>query len=173
MPIVDTNVTDGPNVQADGQHRGTVEFIFGDGRVVTRNVRAPDANAWANLLADLPAEVEASQQLSDADEAVENDAEVADYKEANKKQLAVAYLRRAMSHEDPYVAYLKFSRFNDYRIAEGWNLNQVQAALMDAGLTEDEWNIMRDAYTWLSNAGRVTAMQAYQDVASGWTGMHL
>lgn len=172
MPVVDTNVTDGPNVQADGQHRGTVEFIFDDGRVVTRNVRAPDANAWANLVADLPQEVEASQEQSDADEAVDNDVEVSNYKQANMKQLAVAYLRRALSSEDPYVAYLRFSRFNDFRLAQGWSLNQVQAGLMDAGLTEDEWDIMRDAYTWLSNAGRVTAMQAYQDVATGWTGMH-
>lgn len=168
MPITDTNVIDGPNVQADGQHRGTLEFTFGDGRVVTRNVRAPDAAAWANLAVDLATQVEAQQQEQDADEAVEANEEVLPYKEASREQLALRYLRRAHADEDPYRAYLKFSRFNDWRLAQGYSLNQVTTALASVGLTEDEWTAMRDAYVWLSNAGRVTAMQAYQDVQAGW-----
>lgn len=172
MPIVDVNVTDGPNVQADGQHRGVVEFVFDDGRKSVRNIRAPDANAWANLLADLAPDVETSQQVADATDAVELDNEVSDYKQASRAQVAVAYLRKAMIEPDPYIAYLRFSRFNDYRVAQGWTLAQVAQGLSPAGLTEDEWTAMRAAYTWLSNAARVTAMQAYQDVESGWSGMH-
>lgn len=168
MPIVEVEVIDGPNIQVDGQHRGTVEFIFDDGRVVQRSIRAADANSWANRLADLPQDVNESEQLKDANEAVESDEEVADYKQATAKQLAVAYLRKAVSQEDPYIAYLKFSRFNDYRINQGWSLQQVRTALMGVGLSEDEWNQMLAAYTWLSNAARVTAMQAYQDISENW-----
>lgn len=168
MAIVDTNVINGPSVQADGTHKGSIEFIFDDGRRVERRLVAADLNDWTNQLADMPAKVEAEQQIQDAAEAVEADEEVAPYKQANAKQLAVAYLRRAWNEEDPYKAFLKFSRFNDYRLAQGLTLTQVKAHLMDAGLKDEEWTGMLAAYQWLSNAGRVTAMQAYQDVLIGW-----
>ena len=168
MPITDTNVIDGPNVQPNGEHRGTLEFIFDDGRVFTRNVRAEDAQAWANLAVDLPAQIESLVQADDAEEAVEADEEVAPYKQASREQLALAYLRRAHQNEDPYRAYLQFSRFNDWRLAQGYNLNQVADALADVGLTQDEWDLMLAAYQYLSNAARVTAMEAYQSIKNGW-----
>ena len=168
MPITDTNVIDGPNVQANGEYRGTLEFTFDDGRVIKRNVRAPDAAAWANLAVDLPAKIERVIQEEDAQEAVNSDLEVQIYKQANKKQLALAYLRRAHSNEDPYRAYLQFSRFNDWRLAQGYDLNQVASALADVGMTQDEWDEMLAAYQYLSNAARVTAMEAYQSIKNGW-----
>ena len=168
MPITDTNVIDGPNVQASGEYRGMLEFIFDDGRVITRNVRAPDATAWANLSVDLADEVEAQVQEQDAEEAVDADEEVQPYKQASREQLALAYLRRAHRNEDPYRAYLQFSRFNDWRLAQGYNLNQVAGALADVGLEQEEWDAMLAAYQWISNAARVTAMEAYQSIKNGW-----
>jgi hypothetical protein len=168
MPITDTNVIDGPEVQADGQHRGTMEFIFDDGRRVERQVRRPDAITWANAILDMPAMVEKEIQEQDAEEAVGSDVEVAAYKQASMQQLAIQYLRRAHSQDDPYVAFLQFSRFNTWRIAQGYNVNQVAAALASVGLTDEEWTLMLDAYQWVSNPARVTAMQAYQDIISTW-----
>lgn len=161
MPIVSSEVVDGPNIQADGSRRGTIEFILDDGRVITRTVRAPDAIAWANLLIDLPAEVELKVQQDDADEASNTDDEITAVKQANIKQVALAYLRRAYSTGNPYAAYLKFSRFNDYRLSQGWNLNQIVTGLTEVGLTQDEWDNMLARYQYLSLAARVTAMEAY------------
>ena len=81
----------------------------------------------------------------------------------------MAFLRKAYATGHPLTAYQKFSRFNDYRIQRGWSLSQVQAGLAREGLTEDEWQNMRQRYAYLSNAARVTAMQAYQSVLDGDT----
>ena len=43
------------------------------------------------------------------------------------------------------------------------------AGLADVGLTEDEWNEMKDRYVYLSQSARVTAMEAYQGVLAGDT----
>jgi NACalpha-BTF3-like transcription factor len=170
MPIVNTEVAAGdPTIQASGQRRGKIIFTFDDGRIVERNVRAPDANAWANLLIDLVDEVEKRQQENDAEELSQEDVEIVAHKQANIKQVALAFLRRAYSTGHPLTAYQKFSRFNDYRLAQGWNLNQVVAGLAEVGLTDEEWTDMRDRYQYLSNASRVTAMQAYQSVLDGDT----
>lgn len=168
MAIVRQDVIDGPNIQADGSYRGVVEFEFDDGRIVERRIRAADAAVWSNTLVDLPALVEDSIQKDDADEAVAQDIEVQPYKQASKPQIAIAYLRKAHASDDPYIAYLRFERFNDWRLAEGYNLPQVKAALLAAGLPEDEYDAMLLAYQWLDNPGRVTAMQAYQDVKNTW-----
>lgn len=169
MPITNTYLNAGdPIVEANGQYRGTVNFVFDDGRTVARNLRAPDEDAWSALLLNIDDEVEAKQQAQDAEEAAETDVEVLNpYKQSSVKQMALAYLRNAMSKQDPYVAFLKFSKFNDWRVREGYNLNQVQTALMAEGLTEEDWQDMRDRYSYLSNAGRVSAMQAYQAVVAG------
>ena len=169
MPVQSVDVRDGdPTVQVTGEHRGTVTVTFTDGRVVDRSIRAPDADAWADKIANISALVQTQQSEADANDAVENDIEILNpHKEASLKQMAVAYLRRAQENPDPYQAYLKFSRFNDYRVNQGWNLNQVQAALVAEGLTEEEWTDMRDRYQYLSNAGRVTAMEAFQAVLAG------
>lgn len=169
MPITNTDVVDGPGVQASGEHRGVLEFTFSDGRVIRRTVSAPDAAAWSNLIVDMSAEVEAQVALSDAQEGISPDQEIAANKEASIKQRALEYLRKAYSTGDPYVAFLLFDRFNNYRLAQGWSLNQVHQQLADAGLSEEEWDNMLERYQYLSNTGRVTAMQAYQDVVAGDT----
>lgn len=169
MPIIDTQVRGQVDVQADGSRRGTIDFTFDDSRIITKTVRAPDASAWANLLVDLPAQIEKQIQEQDAEEASETDDEIVGVKQANIKQVALAYLRKAYAIGNPYKAYLKFSRFNDYRLAQGWNLNQVVTGLMEVGLTEEEWTDMKDRYVYLSQSARVTAMEAYQSVLAGDT----
>jgi len=128
---------------------------------------AKDAISWANLLINLPSEVEESEQLKDAEEASETDEEIIAVKQATIKQVALAYLRKAYSLSDPYQAYLKFDRFNNYRLAQGWTVNQVVSGLTEVGLTQDEWDLMFARYQYLSEAGRVTAMVAYQAVLDG------
>ena len=171
MPAVSVDVKDGdPSVQASGEHRGQVAVTFDDGRVVTKNLRTPDADTWADLIANIMARVQDEVSENDAYEAVEQDVEILNgYKEASLPQMALAYLRKAQEEEDPYKAYLKFSRFNDYRVNQGWSMNQVVAQLSSAGLTADEWVDMRARYQYLSNAARVTAMEAYRSVLAGDT----
>lgn len=169
MPIASSEVVDGPNIQADDSRRGTIEFTLDDGRVIRRNVRAPDATAWANLLIDLPAEVEAKIELDDAEIASNTDNEITAVLEASQEQVALAYLRRAYQIGNPYLAYLKFDRFNDYRLVKGWSLTQVVSGLSSVGLTQEEWDEMLERYQYLSNSTRITAMQAYQGVLSGDT----
>ena len=168
MPIIDTNVIDGPNVQASGQHRGTLEFIFSDGRKVTRNVRAADATAWANLILDLPAGVQESMEQNDAQEGIGPDVEIIANKEANIKQRAVAYLRAAMEEERAFDAFLLLDKFNDFRLAKGWNLNQVVAGLASAGMTEEEWAGIKAAYQYLSSAGRPAIMDSAKTIQAQW-----
>lgn len=169
MPITSSEVVDGPNIQADGQRKGVIDFTFDDGRVVRRVIRAADAAAWASLLIDLEDIVEEKLQVDDAEEASEADNEITAVKQANIKQVALAYLRKAYSIGNPYLAYLKFSRFNDYRLAQGWSLTQVVAGLAEVGLEQEEWNEMLARYQYLSQTARVTAMEAYQGVVTGDT----
>ena len=106
MPITDTNVVEGPNVQADGEYRGELEFIFDDGRVIRKSARAPDATAWADLIVDMPAQVQEDIESADAAEASDSVDETAVYKQAGIKRVALAYLRKAYEIGDPYRAYL-------------------------------------------------------------------
>lgn len=170
MPITDTNVIDGPNVQNNGEYRGRLQFIFDDGRTVERNVRAADGNAWANLIVDLPAEVEQWMRQQDAGAAAEGDTEIVDAEpgQATREEIAVAYLRKAYSLESPYEAFLKFDRFNNYRLQRGWNINQVVTGLASAGMTQEEWDVLQSSYQYLSNPARVTAMEAYQPIVANW-----
>ena len=169
MPIVDANVIDGPNIQNDGSRRGTVQLTFADGRVFQRRLTAVDATAWANLLLDIVSEQEEKVAQDDADEESNNDNEIEAVKEASREQVALAYLRAAYEIGDPYLAYLKFDRFNAFRLARGWNLNQVVAGLASAGLTEEEWVDMKARYQYLSQSSRVTSMVAYNSVVAGDT----
>lgn len=171
MPIVSQDVVDGPNIQADGERReGVIEFVFASGRVVRRSVNAPDALSWANLLIDLPAIVESAEAENDAETASDSDEEIndADLGEASRELLALAYLRKAYALDSPYDAYLKFDKFNNYRVSKGWSLTQVVAGLSSVGLTQEEWDKILPAYQYLSNAARVTAMAAYQPIAQTW-----
>lgn len=169
MAIINQTVIEGPDIQASGAYRGTVEFEFDDGRKVTRRYNAADAQAWSEYLVDASQQVEQDQAEIDAKEFAEVDQEIMAYKQANIKQVALRYLRRAYEIGDPYIAYLRFSRFNDYRLAQGWNLNQVVAGLTEVGLTDEEWTDLRDRYQYLSQSARVTAMEAYQGVLAGDT----
>ena len=166
MPIVDQTVIDGPRIQDSGIRSGAIKFVFDDGREIIQTVRAEDAAAWAELLIDLPGEVQAAVEAEDAVKASESDGEVADAEagQASQAAVALAYLRKAYSLDDPYKAFLKFDKFNNYRVAKGWNLNQVVAGLSSVGLTEEEWDLLRDAYSYLSQAARVTTMEAYQPI---------
>lgn len=170
MPIIRQDVIDGPSIQSSGERRGTIEFEFDDGRIIRREVRAPDATSWADLLIDLPADVEQTVQLQDAKVASEGDAEVIDAEpgQASREQIALEYLRQAYRLESPYEAYLKFDKFNNYRLLRGWNVNQVVAGLTSVGLTQEEWDLMLSSYQYLSNPARVTAMEAYQPIAENW-----
>ena len=169
MPITDTTIIDGPNTQSDGSRRGTVRLTFADGRVFQRRLVAVDATAWANLLLDIVSEQEAKVAKDDADAESRNDNEILAVKEASQEQVALAYLRRAYEIGDPYLAYLKFARFNDYRLSKGWSLNQVVAGLASVGLTETEWLDMKARHQYLSQSSRVTAMVAYLSVVDGDT----
>ena len=169
MPITDTNVVSLEVDASTGEHRGTLQFIFNSGEFnVERDYNAIDNVEWSNLILDMPAIIEEEIQQKHAEEAVEQDIEVQNYREAGKKQVALKYLRNAHQQDDPYIAYLKFSKFNDHRVAEGLTLNQVQAYLASVGLEAEEWIALKDAYQWVAQADRVNAMLAYQGVLAGW-----
>jgi len=159
---------DSLTVQSNGEHRGLVVITFDNRPPVEQNLRAPNAAAWADLLVNVQAKVEQQVAEQDAQKAVDEDVPISEPKgESTPQQRAVAYLRRAYELGDPYAAYLKFQKFNDYRLAQGWTINQVQQNLAVAGLTETEWTDIRNRYAYLSDAGRVTTMQAYQSVLDG------
>lgn len=126
------------------------------------------------LFADLDAyvannAVKAQDMLADreAEEASETNDDIIVGEFATRELKALKYLRKAYALEDPYQAYLKFTKFNEYRLDKGWILNQVVAGLSTVGLTQDEWDLMSARYTYLSNAQRVTAMENYQLVLAG------
>jgi hypothetical protein len=169
MPIVKIYLNEGdPTIQAHGEYRGVLNAEFDDGRIITKHLSAPDEDAWSAKILQIENSVELEVQRADAEEAAENDVEIlSPYRQASLKQMAVAYLRKAQLEPDPYLAYLKFSRFNDWRTREGYTLAQVESALASEGLTSEEWQNMRDRYTYLSNPARVTAMQTYQDILAG------
>jgi len=169
MAIIRTDVVDGPNIQADGSYRGVIEFEFDDARIVRRSVRAPDASSWSALLLTLEAEVQASQERQDADAIVDPDVDISANGQANQKQVALVYLRKAYQTGDPWIAYKLFDRFNAYRVSQGWTLGQVQTQLATVGLTQEEWDLMAARYSYLSQTNRVTAMSGYQDVLAGDT----
>ena len=169
MAVIDiTPFTGEPTQQASGQWRGSAQYTFDDGRKVNRRITADTVGEWANKMSDIVPEIEVQIQEADAGGGVSVDVEITTNKQASIKQRAVAYLRAAMAEDDPYTAFLLLDRFNTFRLAQGWNLNQVEAGLASAGLEAEEWDTMRDAYQYLSNAGRVTAMQAVQDINQTW-----
>lgn len=168
MSVVRSEVIDGPSMQATGQHRGTVEVEFSDGRIKRVPVRAADADAWANRIVDVGAESLVKLTNSDAEDGVSADTEIVKRGFASKKLRAVAYLRRAMQQELAYDAFLLFDRFNDYRNAQGWNLNQVSGELAESGLTAEEWEKMKNVYQFLSGAGRPAIMSQTRDIQDQW-----
>lgn len=169
MPVQSIDVRDGdPTQQASGQYRGTVDVTFVDGRVFTRNLSAPDLDSWNDMIANYTAIIEAQIAEADASSNVNPDEEIVQVGEGTVKQRAVAYLRDAWNQDNCRDAYLRFDKFNNYRLAQGWNLNQVVAGLAEAGLTQEEWDEMRDAYSYLNSAGRPAIMNDYQTIQANW-----
>lgn len=176
MAIVRQDVIDGPNVQASGEHRGIVEFEFGSvgpvgtagNLIVTKPLRAPNLAAWSELLVDIGDVVQTSQEESDASEGVSPDEEVVANGQASIEQRAVAYLRAAWETELAYDAFLLFDKFNDFRLAKGWNLNQVAAELASAGLESDEWDAMKTSYQYLSGGQRPATMSDAKTIQANW-----
>jgi len=168
MPVVDHNTINGPTEQASGEWRGDVEYIFGDGRKVQKRIVAPSLPEWTNKKSDLVPEVEAKMEEDDAAEGVSADDEVIAKGEASIEQRAVAYLRAAWQEENARDAYLLFDKFNDFRNKKGWNLNQVEAGLMSAGLSAEEWADMKKAYQFLNGGGRPATMNDAKAIQDMW-----
>lgn len=171
MPVINVSLMPGdPTIETNGEYRGTVQVEFDDGRIISRNMRAPDEDSWSAKMLGVQGAVEAEAQQKDAIEAAENDVEIlGQYREADKRQQALAYLRKAMQIGNPYLAYQKFARFNSWRLSEGYSIPAVKTALAAVGLEDDEWVDMSDRFQYLSNSARITAMQAYQGVVDGDT----
>lgn len=168
MPVVDSSIRGSGKPEADGSYRDVIDVIFDDGRVESLRVTAPDSTAWSETLLEAENRALRLMQERDANDVVESDAEIeGPVKEASPAQQAVAYLRRAMETKDSYEAYRKFSRFNNYRLARGWNINVVQTRLEAAGLTPEEWEEMKARFQYLNEPSRVTAMEACQGVYAG------
>lgn len=171
MPVVSIDVRDGdPTVQASGEHRGVIQATFADGRIKERQFRAPGADAWNDLVANVQAEFEARQQADDSVDGVSADVEVTANGEASIQQRAVAYLRAAMEQEDCFEGYRLLDKFNDFRNQQGWNLDQVRSGLASAGLEEEEWEQIKTAFQYLSAAGRPGIMNSYKAIQKAWEG---
>jgi len=168
MPIIDVNVVEGPNVQASGQHRGTLEFIFDDGRVVRKFVIAADATEWSNLIVDQQPIVETSEQKKDAQANISDSEDIVAVGQASKEQRAIAYLERAHEHEDPYKAFLLLDKFNTFRINNGWTVSQVKTALVAAGMDADLFDVILAEYNELKKPANVLSMENYQSIIAYW-----
>lgn len=81
--------------------------------------------------------------------------------------VAIQYLRKAYNTIDSFEAYKRFDKFNDFRISQGWSINQVVSGLSWVGLTQDEWDLMYVRYSYLINPQRITIMQNYQTILEG------
>ena len=70
MPVQTVDVRDGdPTIQASGQHRGTVDVTFDDGRIITLHLRAPDLDGWNDAVAAAGATAQAQMEERDANDA--------------------------------------------------------------------------------------------------------
>lgn len=170
MPVERVFLNDGdPVVQASGEYRGTVNVEFTSGRVVQKNLRAPDEDAWSELILGIEAKTLQEVQEEDAQANI-GDSEIEANGEASIEQRALAYLRDAMEQEQAFDAYVRFARFNNFRTDRGWSWNQVVAGLASAGLEEEEFNEMRTAYQYLSGGGRPAIMADARTIQENWEG---
>ena len=158
MSIVST-VQSPPRVQASGQHRGAIAFTLDDGREITRNVRAPDLASYNELGNALEAGVLESVQNQDSEELAQTDGAIGAHKQATAKQVARLYLERAMGEDDPHLSFKKLNRFNDYRISQGWTLNQVATGL---GIDSGHWDEAKARFQYLNSAENIATMNAYE-----------
>ena len=168
MPITSIDVRDGdPTVQASGQHRGTVAATFSDGRIVERSVRAKDADEWNDKIAAISDLIQAQQEASDAQSAVDPETPVTAHKEASQAQTCIAYIREALATEQAYDAFLLLDRINTYVVANaGWPT--VKPILLAAGLDEEEYDKAGNAFNYLSSAGRPAIMSDAKTIQANW-----
>jgi len=167
MPVNTIDVRD-LTVQASGQYRGVVVATMDDGRVIERNMRAPDGDAWSDLIANIASKIDAQVAAGDAQEAVDPDADPQANKDATQQQVALAYLRSAMGEELAFDAFQRFDRFNNFRNNQGWTMEQVATNLAAEGLTADEWAEMQTVYLYLNGNGRPAIMQEARDIQAAW-----
>lgn len=150
--------------------RGNPDYDPGPPEVGSPTLPAvpPDPNAFDTYLTQAGDMVLAQFKLQDAGEGIDADTDIAANKEATAQEKAVAYLRRAWQEEDAYKAYRLLDRFDIYRQAQGWPLNQVQSNLAAAGLTVDEWDSIKTAYQYLSGGTRPADMAAHAVIQENW-----
>ena len=154
------------------------ETTLDDGRIKRIRIPVDEADitlyeggnsaALDSYIADAQARVIARVKDQDANNNISPDVAVAAETEATIQDRAVAYLRKAWREENAYDGYLLFDRFNDYRQSQGWTLDQVQANLASAGLTDEEWTSMRSAYEYLNGGKRPNTMSSYQTIQANW-----
>jgi hypothetical protein len=172
MPVVSTDVRDGdPTVQASGQHRGTVTSTFDDGRILEQNLRAPDINAWNDAVANAGVEAQTTMEERDAQEAVTPDADVAGNKEASQAQTCVAYIRDAWSQESAIDAWALYDRINTY-VTTHSDWNTAHTHLLAEGLTQEEYDQAKNAYSYLSGSGRPATLADAETIQTTWTDSH-
>lgn len=146
MPIIDRQITH--SSAHSGRLRIRCTYFFSDGRESTLGPMyvANQLAADTKLIA-LEPEVLASIQNQDAEDSERNDLAIEDSAgESTLKQRAIQYLKRAMSEDDPFIAFSKLDRFNTFRTNQGWTVAQVKAQL---NLTDDQWNKIITRYSYL------------------------
>jgi hypothetical protein len=119
---------------------------------------ANEIEANAKLL-ELELGVLESIQNSDADDAVNSDLEIGSVKQASNKQVARQYLKTAMLTVDPYAAYLKLKKANDYFAAQSWTNADIKAFL---SLSDSQWSSVVTRFQYL--VSNLPALLEYQDV---------
>lgn len=171
MSVVSTTVRHGdPTIQVSGERRGSVQVVFTDGRAVDRNYRTADEPSWDAAVASASAQAQEDMAWGDAQDAADKDVDITgDYGESTKEQQAVAYLYRAYTNPDPYTAYKKFTKFNEWRMRDGLSVDEVRLRLIAAGLEEQTWDLMIERYQYLADPARVTIMEDHQSVVAGDT----
>ena len=168
MPVVNSDVRPGdPTVQASGQHRGTVDVTFDDGRVITMNLRAPDLDGWNDAVTAAPINAQTQMEERDANEAVTPDEDVAANKEASQAQTCVAYIRQALAQELAWDGWGLLSRINTY-VTTHSDWNTAHTHLLAEGLTQEEYDLAKNAYNYLSGAGRPATMSDALTIQENW-----
>ena len=172
MPVQSVDVRDGdPTIQASGQYRGTVTVTFDDGRIIERNLRAPDSDAWSDAVANAGLEAQSQMESRDAEDAVAPEADVAANKEAAIAQTCVAYIRQAWQEETAYAAHALYARINTY-VTTHSDWNTAHTHLLAEGLEQEEYDQAKAAYQYLSGSGRPATLSDAQTIQTAWEDQH-
>jgi len=132
-----------------------------------RNIRAADLDAWNDKVAAQSAEMQAAMEAQDAQNAVDPDAPVAANKDASIAQTCVAYIREAAETEQAYDAWLLYDRINTYVVGHS-DWNTAKPHLLAEGLTDEEYEQAKNAYNYLSGAGRPAIMAEARTIQAAW-----